>query len=573
MMLKSRLLTALDRIFSILFAIAMVASVFLIHRMFKISMESEAMSLARDIEYSVMHAATNEYRRYTLLVQSLRNLDLEDQSDITLRSQLERIFELYNDSGIDPYLLAAISYSHDNRDGLTTYFDSETETWIERQHDSGPPNQDWHLLFVYKPNRDEELSIFIDVDIRLFMDNYVKDAVESQLPDYKLEWVSADDSRGEKAPDRNKDFKSSRFTFHPFRALLGIETSGDALFVPIPGIHDSINLSGDPASRPEPQEMDEKFIFFPIGFGPVSENGLFRESDWQYAIKIRSEHGSFYADLEKRAAINFFASLILLLGVTAAFFLARHQARRLKGMREREREFVASITHELRTPLTVIQAAADNLSNGIIPAERLSKYSEIIQQQSLRLGGMINEILMFSNLEAGGSKKPVGTEIDLETIFEGLMKELDTITSAGKINLIWDVSALKGSCVIVEETLTLVLRNLVMNTINHAYDGNGGDVRVSGRVRIPDGLVFTVEDDGRGIESREQRHVFDPFYRDYVSRSRQEKGSGLGLFLARRKAVLAGGSLKLESPYRRINGRKQHGCRFEFTIPCKYNLK
>ena len=82
--------------------------------------------------------------------------------------------------------------------------------------------------------------------------------------------------------------------------------------------------------------------------------------------------------------------------------------------------------------------------------------------------------------------------------------------------------------------------------------------------------MITVEDDGRGIESREMKHIFDPFYRDEVSRQRQEKGSGLGLFISKHKVSAAGGSLSAESPYRRIDGKKQSGCRFTLTLPLQY---
>ena len=85
---------------------------------------------------------------------------------------------------------------------------------------------------------------------------------------------------------------------------------------------------------------------------------------------------------------------------------------------------------------------------------------------------------------------------------------------------------------------------------------------------IPGKLQLSVEDDGRGIEPRELKRIFDPFYRDSVSRERQEKGSGLGLFLIKRKASIAGGRLTAESPYKRIDGTKPSGCRFTLILPC-----
>ena len=68
-------------------------------------------------------------------------------------------------------------------------------------------------------------------------------------------------------------------------------------------------------------------------------------------------------------------------------------------LRYKEKEFVASVTHELRTPLTVIRSAADNLSSGIVASEKLPVYGGLINDQSERLANMIEEILMYSNIE------------------------------------------------------------------------------------------------------------------------------------------------------------------------------
>jgi signal transduction histidine kinase len=84
---------------------------------------------------------------------------------------------------------------------------------------------------------------------------------------------------------------------------------------------------------------------------------------------------------------------------------------------------------------------------------------------------------------------------------------------------------------------------------------------------VPDRLELTVDDDGRGISAKEAKKVFEPFYRDLVSRANQEKGSGLGLFLAQRQARRMGGDLKLESPWRRLDGSRRSGCRFQTVVP------
>ena len=76
-----------------------------------------------------------------------------------------------------------------------------------------------------------------------------------------------------------------------------------------------------------------------------------------------------------------------------------NQLQKTANLRKKEKAFVASVTHELRTPLTVIRSAADNLARGIVPAEKLKIYSDLIIDNSSRLGTMIEEILLYSGFE------------------------------------------------------------------------------------------------------------------------------------------------------------------------------
>ena len=268
-------------------------------------------------------------------------------------------------------------------------------------------------------------------------------------------------------------------------------------------------------------------------------------------------------------------SILLIIGVL--FYLLLSQLQKTRQLRRKEREFVASVTHELRTPLTVIRSAADNLSTGIGPEDKLKIYSGLIQEQSDRLGKMIEEILLYSKFEDKRKINETAENTDLNALIESLRPGLEYVAEAENIRLHWDTSGLPGTMRTFPEVITLILNNLVTNAVNHAYTEPRPEVadpeklpeiRVRIRYLITGRLMFEIEDDGRGIDSRELKHIFDPFYRDSVSRHRQEKGSGLGLFIAARKAALAGGKLTAESPYRRIDGRRLHGCRFTLILPC-----
>ena len=259
-------------------------------------------------------------------------------------------------------------------------------------------------------------------------------------------------------------------------------------------------------------------------------------------------------------------TLLVLLG--AAFSLAVVQRERSEVMRRRQREFVASVTHELRTPVTAIRSASDNMRRGLVGSDRLAAYGEIIHSQSLRLSSMIEEVLTFSQVEGGTMQPPAFLPISAAELEAELKPPLDAIARSEGVELEWDFGSLPRSFLGDPEALRIVLGNLVSNAIYHAYPGaRKGQVRVAGKALLPDALQLSVEDDGRGIPRKEAASVFEAFYRGEASRLRQEKGSGLGLFIAKRRAELIGGTLGLECPYARIDGSRPSGCRFVFEFP------
>jgi signal transduction histidine kinase len=171
-------------------------------------------------------------------------------------------------------------------------------------------------------------------------------------------------------------------------------------------------------------------------------------------------------------------------------------------------------------------------------------------------------------VEGGTIQRPRLEALRTEALVEELRPPLDAIAKVTGVRVEWDFGSLPREFRGDSETLRLVLSNLVANAIYHAYPGpEKGAVRVIGKARLPDAIEFFVEDDGRGIERREAALVFEPFYRDEATRERHEKGSGLGLFIARRKARLLGGDIGLESPYERMDGVRRPGCRFTLEVP------
>ena len=181
---------------------------------------------------------------------------------------------------------------------------------------------------------------------------------------------------------------------------------------------------------------------------------------------------------------------------------------------------------------------------------------------------MIEEVLLFSQVEGRTAQPPLLVALHPEELFRELCPPLDAIAHSEGIRIEWDFGSMPREFRGDANTLRLILSNLVTNALYHAYHGpEKGVVRVVGK-RLPSGEIhFHVEDDGRGVAKKEAALVFDAFYRDEASRSLHEKGSGLGLFIAMHKARLLGGHLNLESPYERSDGTRRPGCRFTLELP------
>ena len=266
--------------------------------------------------------------------------------------------------------------------------------------------------------------------------------------------------------------------------------------------------------------------------------------------------------------VQWLMSLMLILGLAIAYIVILYQINRLKQMRMREKEFVASVTHELRTPLTVIHSAADNIKSGIISPDRIEQYGHLITDQSKRLSSMIEGILLFSRLEGKAEQIPQTQRVLFSEIKKNILLFSDTLESDFNKKITIDFGSLPEEALTDSDTIELIVTNLISNSAKHAYPlDSEGEIRVKGHIQLPHTLIFYVEDDGTGIEKNEIKHIFEPFFRGDKSLKNQIKGSGLGLYLSYRKARLLGGSIKVLSPYERVDSKIRKGSRFTLSIP------
>lgn len=577
------------------------------YRWFSQAAAVEIEGAYRSLNATVMQTLSREYQRYAPLLADLRVLaDKSDVAESDARARLERAFSQFGPSGSEPGLLASVALASASAPSTILSLGANG-AWAKgpsaaalplpdlarRQlmdrlliPDPGAPQGAWRMIFSSdggsKPRQiiltraGEAAIACVELDTAGFLEDYVKPAVSGLLPGATIEWTTA--PRADRPDGDSRPGGDPRRGFNPIKALLGIESSERRTFVVyVPAAMDSYIFRRSAGGAAGQRQIGD-FQYRPLQVeeypkpsdrdAAPAEAPATRPEIRMISARILVPPGSAVGSMERRLSLSWLMSELLLVGLGAAFSLAVVQRRRSDEMRRREREFVASVTHELRTPVTAIRSAADNMRRGLVGIERMAPYGEMIHSQSLRLGSMIEEVLLFSQVEGGAAQEPVLSTLRPEELEAELRPPLDAIARDEGIKVEWDFGSLPREFRGDAETLRLVLSNLVSNALFHAYPGpEKGAVRVIGKGLLPGEIQFFVEDDGRGIAKKEASLVFDPFYRDEPSRARHEKGSGLGLFIARRKASLLGGELVLESPYERIDGARRAGCRFTLTLP------
>ncbi len=215
------------------------------------------------------------------------------------------------------------------------------------------------------------------------------------------------------------------------------------------------------------------------------------------------------------------------------------EVRKLESMR---RDFVNGVSHELKTPLTVIQACTETLLDGAledpIPARRFLRQ---IEEQSERLLQLILGMLQLARLESGEQvfeEEP----IDLFAVADQVIKAMMPVAEGKHIKL-----SLVGETELFVLADFQAIRTVAGNLIDNAikYTPEGGSVTVH-LVAAEDANVLRVVDTGVGIAEKDQKRIFERFYRVERDRNRERGGTGLGLSIVKHlcQAMHADVSLK-----------------------------
>lgn len=240
----------------------------------------------------------------------------------------------------------------------------------------------------------------------------------------------------------------------------------------------------------------------------------------------------------------------------------------LKELEAAKSEFVSIASHELRTPLTIVNGYLSLLLNGdlgkITDSKSQLNYLNVISKvfkETKRLTFLVEELLNVSRIEEGRIKLHLRRD-RLDQLISEVVSELTPVAASQKITLEadLDIACSQTQVMIDRDKIKQVLVNLIDNAIK--YNRESGQVRISTK-KSNSHLEVCVEDTGIGIPADLETKIFSKFQQAPGSYLKENKGTGLGLFIVKSLVELHNGKISVHSS-------PGIGSRFSFSLPVAY---
>lgn len=195
-----------------------------------------------------------------------------------------------------------------------------------------------------------------------------------------------------------------------------------------------------------------------------------------------------------------------------------------------KQDFFINASHELKTPLTSILGYSELLINMSAKDKNENKKTDFIKRinaEALRMKELVLNMLTLSRMEANW-QETIDEKIDLKDIILNVFESNKIKSQKRNINIELDIE----SAIIIanKEKITEVVNNLVDNAIK--YTDDGGEIKIILK-NNKDKAIFTVKDNGCGIESKYLNRIFERFFRVKNEKYLKVQGTGLGLTIVK----------------------------------------
>lgn len=234
---------------------------------------------------------------------------------------------------------------------------------------------------------------------------------------------------------------------------------------------------------------------------------------------------------------------------------AKQALQKERELSELKTKFLSLVSHEFKTPLSVILSSATLAGKygKVGKTEPLERHLEIIKLKVKNLNGILNDFLSIERLESGESSyKP--ENFPLSRVINNVIYDANMSSKDGQIiNYPENINDLTVHY--DEKILELTLTNLINNAIKYSPENTEIDISV---IEEKDKLHISVKDRGMGIPEKDQKFIFNPYYR--AENAELVQGTGIGLNIVKGHLENLDGQIYFES-------KEGEGSTFTISIP------
>ena len=226
-----------------------------------------------------------------------------------------------------------------------------------------------------------------------------------------------------------------------------------------------------------------------------------------------------------------------------------------KRMERERKNLFAMIAHDMKNPVIVMGGFLKRIEAGSAGpvTEKQREYLRLVLEDLQKLQNLVSRLSEYSNLESP-EFKPTLASCNVQENIERTVELANLEAEKRSVEVVVDsprtgLPTIQADTELVDRLLTNLLDNALKNT------NAGGRITVHSSQRDKD-LLVEISDTGVGIPEKELPHLFDAFQRV----RKGSKGTGLGLYIAKRIVEIHGGKISVESTVGR-------GTIFRFTLP------
>jgi signal transduction histidine kinase/DNA-binding response OmpR family regulator len=241
----------------------------------------------------------------------------------------------------------------------------------------------------------------------------------------------------------------------------------------------------------------------------------------------------------------------------------KEQSEKLTEVDKVKSRFFANISHEFRTPLTLITGPLEQMLSDCHDKKQ-QKQLTLMLRNSQRLLGLINQLLELSKFESGTMKLQTGRQ-SIIPFLKGIVASFDPVATKNDLDLTFQSQEEDITLYFDPEKLEEVIFNLLANAVK--FTPAGGKITVNTE-KIPAAeeffpagvLEISICDTGPGIPREQLTHIFDRFYQSDSTFEHHQKGSGIGLSIAKELVELHHGKID-------VHTREGKGTEFIIRLP------